>query len=395
MGEFASCRGTGLESRHVLGMLKNHWGWMLLLTLLPAGIKADEKALLEGLSQNGVQSAFQLLRRDYIRRDDLTFEELNRAALQGLLERLDLGAELIPVNGGAPPAEPGVHQEFLAPDVVYLRPESFRSGEGELFVQALDQAVKKSAVEMILDLRAGGSGEFEEAARVLECFVPDGEVMFKMRRMGEGKGELFVSRREPLWPGRVVVLIDEDTGNAAETVAAVLESRGRALKLGTKTRGAMVRYTELSLDDHTRLRYASAEMVLPDDTSFFKRGVTPDFEVRLPAESKKRVFDGSKGSFMKPYVEDRVRPRFNEAALVHGGNPELDDYVRKSKGQKLPGDEGQLRDVVVQRALDLLQAQRFVAGSKLVWKKTSTESPSEEAQDTPAGGGSPRQKPHE
>nr|WP_256199930.1 hypothetical protein [Verrucomicrobium spinosum] len=53
--------------------------------------------LLDQLPQNGVQSAFQILRRDYIRRDDLTFEELNRAALQGLLERLHFGASLQPV----------------------------------------------------------------------------------------------------------------------------------------------------------------------------------------------------------------------------------------------------------------------------------------------------------
>ncbi|RBP41403.1 peptidase S41-like protein [Roseimicrobium gellanilyticum] len=336
-----------------------------LSSLLPA---AESRPLLDKLPQNSIQSAFQILRRDYIRREDLSYEELNRAALQGLLERLDFGAELVPAKSDENPLVPYVHAEFLAPDVAYLRPETFTQGEGALFETALKGILEKKAKHLILDLRAGGKGLFEEAAAVLQTFLPAGELMFKMKQLHSDDAELFISKGSPLWTGRVVVLIDGETGHAAEAVAAVLHAQGRTLLIGEKTRGATVRYSDVTLDDHTILRYASAEMLLPDGTSRFKVGLEPTFNIVGNLKQKHLAFEGSRGKSHLPYVNDRVRPRFNERALVHDQNPELDDYIRRSKGQSLPGDEGQTRDVVTQRAIDFILAGDFGSASKIDWQ---------------------------
>jgi hypothetical protein len=338
---------------------------LILPSLLPA---LESRPLLDKLPQNSIQSAFQILRRDYIRKEDLSYEELNRAALQGLLERLDFGAELVPAKSDEKPAMPYVHAEFLAPDVAYLRPETFAQGEGAQFQSALEGIMEKKARHLILDLRAGGKGNFEEAAAVLQTFLPAGELMFKMKQLHSDEAELFISKGSPLWTGRVVVLIDGETGHAAEAVAAALDARERALLIGERTRGATVRYSDVALDDHTILRYASAEMLLPDGTSRFKVGLEPDYNMAGDRKEKRLAFEGSRGKSHLPYVNDRVRPRFNERALVHDQNPELDDYIRRSKGQSLPGDEGQTRDVVSQRAMDLILAGDFGKGSKVDWQ---------------------------
>lgn len=338
---------------------------LILPSLLPG---AEARPLLDKLPQNSIQSAFQILRRDYIRKEDLSYEELNRAALQGLLERLDFGAELVPSKSDEKPAVPYVHAEFLAPDVAYLRPETFAQGEGAMFEAALKGIMDKKARHLILDLRAGGRGTFEEAAAVLQTFLPAGELMFKMKQLHSDEAELFISKSAPLWTGRVVVLIDGETGHAAEAVAAALHAQGRALLIGEKTRGATVRYTDVTLDDNTILRYASAEMLLRDGTSRFKVGLEPTYHVVGSRKEKRLAFEGSRGKSHLPYVNDRVRPRFNERALVHDQNPELDDYIRRSKGQSLPGDEGQTRDVVTQRAMDLILAGDFGQASRLDWR---------------------------
>src|SRR5688500_12614591 len=109
---------------------------VLCLLAAPALVTAAEKELLDALPQNAIQAAVQVLRRDYIRREDLTFEELTRAALQGLLERLDFGAEIITTDGPARIPTASVHAEFLAPGAAYLRPETFVEGEGALFERA-------------------------------------------------------------------------------------------------------------------------------------------------------------------------------------------------------------------------------------------------------------------
>jgi hypothetical protein len=341
--------------------------WLMAAPLL---VGAENGPLLEKLPQNAIQSAFQVLRRDYIRREDLTFEELNRAALQGLLERLDFGAEIIGRDGAKPAATASVLAEFLAPGIGYIRPESFEEGTGALFEKSLSDLASKKAEHLVLDLRAGGIGLFDEAGLVLQCFIPQGEMMFKMKQLNSDDAELFISKQAPLWDRRVVVLIDGETGNAAEAVAACLRARGRALVMGGKTRGATVRFAEVQLDENATLRYASAEMMLPDGTSFFKKGVTPHFAVAADLGEKHKVFEGSHGKSLAPYVRDRVRPRFNEKALVHAQNPELDDYVKRSTGQSLPGDQGQVRDVVTQRALDLLQGRDFMTDATINWKAT-------------------------
>lgn len=367
-------------ARHAIlaGMLKL---WLVLfpVAMLAPGASVQAGNLLDQLPQNGIQSAFQILRRDYIRREDLSYEELNRAALQGLLERLDFGAELVPAASEPAAVAPYVHAEFLAPDVAYIRPETFAAGEGALFETALTGLVEKKARHLILDLRAGGRGDFQEAAAVLQCFWPQGELMFKMKQLNSDEAELFISKRAPLWTGAVVVLVDEETGHAAETVAAALEKRGMAFLVGAKTKGATVAYTKVKLDDRALLRYASAEMLLTDGTSHFKSGLTPRHTVVADPKEKHRVFAESRGKSHLPFVSDRVRPRFNEKALVHRYNPELDDYVRKSSGQALPGDAGQVRDVVTQRALDLLEGSDLVRASRINWdeKVEADELPAE------------------
>jgi hypothetical protein len=346
----------------------------LLAVLAVFPTAAEEKPLLDALPQQALQSAFQVLRRDYIRREDLSFEELNRAALQGLLERLDFGAKIVALKSDAKPASAEVHSEFLGPDIAYVRPRSFAEGEHLLFERALRELVDKQARHLILDLREGGEGLFEEAARMLECFVPSGELLFKMKQLNSADAELFVSQQTPLWSGRLMVLVDEETGNAAEALAGCLHARHRALLVGARTRGATVRYTQIQLDESAALRYASAEMLLPDGSSLFKKGLTPHFSVLADPAEKRRAFDASRGKSLAPYVQDRVRARFNEKALVNSLNPELDDYVRRSKGQPLPGDEGQVRDVVTQRALDLLLASQFGAQAKIDWDAKPVES---------------------
>jgi hypothetical protein len=342
------------------------WACVLLTT---AGLSAAEPdPLVNGLSQSALQTAFQVLRRDYIRHDDLTFEELNRAALAGLLERVKFSAELVPSHEQKEASKPGVHAEFLAPGIAYLRPETLETGEAAIFEKELGKAVEQKARHLILDLRAATQpGSFDEAALMLQCFVPSGEVMFKMKQIGQSDAELFVSKRDVLWPAGVLVLVDHETGNAAEALAACLKKRGLALLAGEKTRGAPVRYSEVQLDDKTSLRYASAELLLPDGATYFKTGLEPDHPVTALMAEKHKIIDATRDASLKPFVIDRVRPRFNEKALVSDTNPELDAYVKRSLGEALPNDLGQTRDVVVQHALDLLTEIDVTEQAHIPW----------------------------
>lgn len=336
--------------------------------------EAPEPSLVqkvEGVSQTAVQSAFQILRSEYIRGSDLTFDELNRAAFQGLLERLDLGAELISkVEAERPVLRRGVLAEMLTDEIGYLRPLSFEEGEVDQMEKMLKKQVAAKVPYLILDLRsAAPPGRFETASAMLNLFIPRGELLFKLKQVGREDAQLFIANKEPVWTQPLVVLIDAESGNLGETIAAVLQDRKQALLVGSKTRGGTVLYETLPLDADWLLRFAQAEMLLQGDRSLFRVGVTPDFPLELAPAVKRQIFDAA--GPVKSSLFDHSRVRFNEAALVARKNPELDSYIRRSAGEVLSDDRPVLRDTVLQRAVDMLSARTHLQGSSLKWPASS------------------------
>jgi hypothetical protein len=341
-----------------------------------ASTGAAAKNPVDDLSQAAIQTAFQVLSGDYIRRDDLTYDELNRAALQGLLERLPMGAELIRRNGDEKPADAGLHFEMLPGDTAYARPLGFDEKTPAQLAARLKEAAANRARYLVLDLRQPSApGSFDVAAAVLECFVPQGELLFKMKQLGRESADLFFSRSDPAWRQPLVVLVDEDTSNVGETIAAVLEKRGLALLLGSPTRGGAVRYETRPVDARWMLRFARAEMLLADDTSIFQKGLVPRFRVPAPVEVKRSIFLASSGKTMTPHLRDTQKRRYSEADLVAGRNPDLDSYIERSTGKAVVTAPVP-QDVVLQRALDMLQSSSHLFEAKLRWDASGPASPS-------------------
>jgi hypothetical protein len=353
---------------------------LFTLLLAPAAFAAEAKE--PDITQNGIQTAFRVLQREYIRSGDLTFDELNRAALHGLLERLQFGAGLVSRTQDSKLADPGgVQAEMLRPGIALLRPKAFRQAEIAVMEQHLAKFVQDGAKHLILDLRASAApGDFDVAAGMLGLFVPENEVLFKTRQMTDSNTEVLRSEREPLWKASVLVLIDGDTCNVGEAIAAVLRQRKQALLIGSATRGAAVRYETIPVDAHWSLRFARAEVLLPDDSSIFQKGLAPDFPIKLAEKAKRAFFDPENKTRPASTISDTPRVRFNEAALVAGTNPELDSYIRRSAGEPLPEDQPKPRDTVLQRAVDFLITSDHLQAAKINWsQKLPPEPPAPKA----------------
>lgn len=356
--------------------------WIALAAAVPALLRADPAApaKIEGISQAAIQNAFQILRSEYIRSGDLNFDELNRAALQGLLERLDLGAGLIrKIEAQRPEIATGVIAEKLTADIAFLRPQSFAEAESAQLLTKLREFAEAKVPHLILDLRsAAAPGDFEIAASMLEGFLPEGQVMFKLKQVGREDAQLFISHAQPIWTQPLLVLVDEDTNNLGETIAAVLQQRRQAIVFGSRTRGATVRYETRPLDDVWLMRYARAEMLLPDDQSLFEKGITPDFPIDLPAAAKLELFSQEKRPPLRLTIFDQSRPRYNEAALVARKNPELEEYIRRSTGgpAMIADSSTQAHDSVLQRAVDILVTRTHLDAVNLRWNTDPEDEPS-------------------
>ncbi|OYW76296.1 MAG: hypothetical protein B7Z37_09380 [Verrucomicrobia bacterium 12-59-8] len=321
------------------------------------------------VTQAGIQTAFRILQKEYIRSNDLTFDVLNRAALSGLLQRLDFGAELVPRTSEAKSgALTGVQAELLTPQIGYLRPREFTERETKELEQHLRDCVTQKVGHLILDLRSPAPpGDFDDAADMLSLFVPKGEVLFKMKQMGQTVSEVETNVREPVWSQLLLVLVDDETNNIGETLAAVLRQRKQALLIGAPTRGGAVRYETVPVDAEWSLRFARAEVLLMDDSSVFKKGLRPDFAISMPTTLKRQVYHATDAQDVKSSITDKPRPRFNEAALVANTNPELDSYLKRSAGQALPEDAPRPSDTVLQRAVDLIKTRALFQSAKIDW----------------------------
>jgi hypothetical protein len=347
------------------GKIVNAFLLVALIGCFPRGYSQEEDLLsavplVDTLNQSNLQDAFRILQRRYVGQDQLSYVEMNRAALEGLLGRLGPGAQLLPEEEGrGEKATYRLVSELISEDVAYIRPARVAGVELKSFDTALRGFARSPASALVLDLRcpAGtkGGGDFADTAAFAGRFLPKGTALFTVERAGDnGRPQLYSTQKKPAWKKQLAVLVDEDTGAAGEVLAVCLRAHLGCIVVGAKTSGLSADYEEVPIGPNARLRYAVAEAVFEDGTKIFGNGVAPDIESRLNPEAKVRIFQESQTEGVGKFVFEAERPRLNEAALVARTDPELPFRLRKGAVDPDPVPD---YDRVVQSAVDALVAR--------------------------------------
>ncbi|HQZ28163.1 MAG: hypothetical protein KBF76_06950 [Verrucomicrobiales bacterium] len=323
------------------------------------------RELIDTLDQASMQEAFRLLTQDYIQHEVLDDLEVNRSALQGMLNRLDFGAMLLTEKSRSERNSPFVFQQAkLTPQIGYVRFGRFVDSELEAFDAAIAGfKEEKGLTHLILDLRSPqAQAEFAIAAKILSRLRPPNELLFKIRRPGNERPSLFVSTAvSGGWTGDLILLVDGETGNVGEIIAAVLKRETGCLVIGEQTPGLAVEYRDVPVGEDRILRFAVAEVVLEDDTSIFQKGITPDLINGTVPKTKYDIYRAvDKGTPLSSFLFQQQRPRMNEAALVAGTDPEIDYYLLLSQQKATPWDRAPIQDRSLQQALDLLETTLFL-----------------------------------
>ena len=319
-----------------------------------SGEPPTTRSAVDALGDADLEQVISLLKDNYIDPDALTEDELKRATVQGIIDRLAPGAAIVeaPV-ADASQASP-FRAEILDARIGYARlGATTPSNVGELDA-ALQNFTGKKLGALILDLRATPrSAEFEQTAEVCRRFCPKGKVLFSVKKPNIKQEQILTSKDDPIFRGVIVVLTDRDTAGNAEIIASVLRTHVRAMVIGQQTKGEAVEFAELPLPGGKLLRVAVAEVALPDNVAVFPGGLKPDLAIDVAQETTNEVLKKELEKGVSEFVFETERARMNEAALVAGTNPELDaiQAAQKLKGErpKIP-----LRDTALQRAVDFI-----------------------------------------
>lgn len=327
------------------------------------------KELVDGLNQANMQEAFQLLRNEYIKKQDLDDLNLNRSAFQGLVERLGFGASLFTETSLAAQNSPyDFYTNQITGKLAYIRFGKFTASELTDFDKAIKKYNSDNTVKtIILDLRSPqAQADFTIAASILSRFRPPNEMLFKIRRPDTERPILFQTKTNEIsWSNEVVVLVDTETGNVGEIIAKLLQSKSNSLVIGEQTPGLTVEYREATIGEDRILRYAVAEVTLDDESSIFKIGVTPDLLTKSNLKSKQQLFsETNKGIPLNPYLFKVERPRLNERALVERTDPELEYRLALMNGEKTEWNTEYPEDKILQKAVDILRTRDFLKSGK-------------------------------
>src|SRR5690606_4839347 len=137
--------------------------------------------------------------------------------------------------------------------------------------------------------------------------------------------------QDPIYHGVIVTVVNQNTAGAGEVVAGVLRVVCNALVVGQTTAGQAAEYHRVPLRGGKLLRVAVGEVNLPGELSIFPQGLQPDIPVNVSLQQEARALRLGLEKGVSGLIFETERARRNEAALVAGTDPELDEELEAQK----------------------------------------------------------------
>lgn len=215
--------------------------------------------------------------------------DLNQAAVEGLLSALRGKVKI--VNAGAVPATNApalATASLLESNVAYLRLAGLEPDVAAKFAEQLKSlGATNPLAGIVLDLRFADSEDYAAAGALADLFQTKPRALVDW-----GQGKVRATEKTNAIRLPVALLVNRDTGGAAEALAAVLRETGAALLIGNPTAGRAMIGEDFPLKDGRRLRVASVPVKVGDALKLGPEGVRPDILVNVTL-AEERAFQGA------------------------------------------------------------------------------------------------------
>ena len=197
---------------------------------LPAdkvGLKAgDEIIKIEGLDVSDLEEgATQFLNGKKNTTVKLVYRR-NGKTTEVSVARADVKPKAVPVY------------KLLPNGIGYIALDRFTKTASKEVENALKLMLIEEAKGVILDLRNNPGGLLQEAVKIVNLFVPKGQLVVSTKSKVEAYNQTFETQKQPLSLDiPLVILINQNSASASEIVAGALQDLDRAVVMGKRSYG--------------------------------------------------------------------------------------------------------------------------------------------------------------
>lgn len=178
------------------------------------------------------------------------------------------------------------HRFYKVGDVIAWKMPNFSYEPAQADSIMSDTVAGRSA--LIMDLRGNGGGYVKTLEALSGNFFDHDLKIADLKGRKEMKPQLAKTRGKGIFSGKLIVLIDSDSGSAAEIFARLVQLEKRGVVIGDQSAGAVMQSRPYFHEVGTMnviqygLSITNADVIMSDGKSVEHVGVTPD-ELTLPS----------------------------------------------------------------------------------------------------------------
>ena len=181
-----------------------------------------------------------------------------------------------------------VKSELLEENIGYIRLTSFNENSSDQIEKQIKKLKKnKNLNSFILDLRNNPGGLLNQAIRISDFFLENGEIVSTKSRKKSDNRKWFAKKGDITDGKTLLVLINYGSASASEIVAGALKDHKRAIVVGENSYGKGSVQSIIPLKNKGAIRLTVAKYYLPSGKSISEVGVRPDIEVNEEGDNFK------------------------------------------------------------------------------------------------------------
>jgi carboxyl-terminal processing protease len=186
---------------------------------------------------------------------------------------------------------PTLDWEMKPGGIAYFKLYNFNANLLPAWNVAAAQALLKSPKGIVVDVRNNPGGFLDVSTAITGWFAKLGEVVVREKLRGGDEERIYANGNEAFSRIPVVVLVNEGSASASEILAGALKDLRGAKVIGIKSFGKGSVQEVETLSTGAMLKVSIAEWLTPNGSSINKKGISPDYEVKLTEDDVKKNKD--------------------------------------------------------------------------------------------------------